>query len=74
VEPVVVQKYGGTLLRSPEGRDAVVEPIRQTHASGRRIVVVASAMGRAGELYATDTLPRLATEIGAQSIRARRRC
>ena len=61
--PLVVQKYGGTLLRSDEGREAVVEQIRRTHATGRRIVVVASAMGRAGEPYATDTLLGLASCI-----------
>lgn len=61
---LVVQKYGGTLLRSPAGRASVVEQISRTRASGRAVVVVASAMGRAGEPYATDTLLRLATDIG----------
>jgi aspartate kinase len=61
--PIVVQKFGGTLLRSPVERERVVEQIRQSRASGRRIIVVASAMGRAGEPYATDTLLRLASDI-----------
>jgi aspartate kinase len=60
---IVVQKFGGTLLRSPVERGRVVEQIRQTAASGRRAIVVVSAMGRAGEPYATDTLLSLASEI-----------
>jgi aspartokinase len=62
-QAIVVQKYGGTLLRSTEGRAAVLEQIRRTRASGHPVVVVASAMGRAGEPYATDTLLRLASDI-----------
>jgi aspartate kinase len=61
---IVVQKYGGTLLRSPEGRNGVLEQIRRTRAGGHPVVVVASAMGREGEAYATDTLLRLANDIG----------
>jgi aspartokinase len=51
------------LLRSAAERARVVEQVRRTRASGRRIVVVASAMGRDGEPYATDTLLHLASEI-----------
>src|ERR1700737_1261761 len=64
VHPVIVQKFGGTLLRSPEGRSAVLDQIRRTRAAGHPVVVVASAMGRAGEAYATDTLLHLASDIG----------
>lgn len=60
---VVVQKFGGTLLRSQEGRERVAEHVLRTLRSGYRVVVVASAMGRLGEPYATDTLLRLAKEI-----------
>jgi aspartokinase len=42
----------------------VLEQIRRTRARGHPVVVVASAMGRAGEAYATDTLLRLASDIG----------
>src|ERR1700687_3676361 len=63
VNTVVVQKYGGTLLRSPEGRAGVLEQVRRTRASGHPVVVVASAMGRSGEAYATDTLLQLASDI-----------
>jgi aspartate kinase len=59
----VVQKFGGTLLRSPVERARVVEQIRQSRTLGRRIIVVASAMGRASEPYATDTLLRMASDI-----------
>jgi aspartokinase len=62
--PIVVQKFGGTLLRSPEGLAGVLDQIRRTRAAGHPVVVVASAMGRAGEAYATDTLLQLASDIG----------
>src|ERR1700694_3056318 len=64
LHPIVVQKFGGTLLRSPEGRAGVLDQIRRTRAAGHPVVVVASAMGRAGEAYATDTLLQLASDIG----------
>jgi len=60
---VVVQKFGGTLLRSREGRERVARHVLRTRRCGHRVVVVASAIGRAGEPYATDTLLRLAKEI-----------
>ncbi len=60
---VIVQKFGGTLLRSGEGRERVARHVLRTQRSGHRVVVVASAIGRAGEPYATDTLLRLAREI-----------
>src|ERR1700730_6236918 len=64
LHPIVVRKFGGTLLRSPEGRARVLDQIRRTRAAGHPVVVVASAMGRAGEAYATDTLLQLASDIG----------
>ncbi|MDR5683903.1 MAG: aspartate kinase [Armatimonadota bacterium] len=60
---IVVQKYGGTLLQTEEGRARVASQIEATRAAGHEVVVVASAIGRAGEPYATDTLLGLAKEI-----------
>jgi aspartate kinase len=60
---IIVQKYGGTLLRSAEGRARVARQVEATRDAGHDVVVVASAIGRAGEPYATDTLLSLAKEI-----------
>ncbi len=54
--PLVVQKYGGTSVATPEGRSALRTRVEKALADGRRVVVVVSAMGRGGEPYATDTL------------------
>jgi aspartate kinase len=54
--PVVVQKFGGTSVATPEGRAALRARVRDALAAGRAPVVVVSAMGRAGAAYATDTL------------------
>ncbi|SHF32563.1 aspartate kinase [Seinonella peptonophila] len=53
---ILVQKFGGTSVASDEMREHVVHHIRRELASGYRIVVVVSAMGRSGDPYATDTL------------------
>jgi aspartate kinase len=54
--PVVVQKFGGTSVATPEGRAAVRDRVREALAAGKTPVVVVSAMGRAGAPYSTDTL------------------
>ena len=54
--PVVVQKFGGTSVATPEGRAAVGDRVRAALEGGRAPIVVVSAMGRAGAPYATDTL------------------
>jgi len=54
--PVVVQKFGGTSVASPEGRAALRARVHAALDGGRAPVVVVSAMGRAGAPYATDTL------------------
>lgn len=53
---IVVQKFGGTSVGTAAGRAALRERVRDALGAGRRPVVVVSAMGRAGEPYATDTL------------------
>lgn len=54
--PVIVQKYGGTSVATPEGRVALAGRVREARDSGHDVVVVVSAMGRKGAPYATDTL------------------
>lgn len=66
--PVVVQKFGGTSVSTAAGREAVCTRVRARLDEGRSVVVVVSAMGRAGDPYATDTLLSL---IGGSTADAR---
>lgn len=59
---VLVQKFGGTSVSTPERRKQVVAKILAAKAAGFSPVVVVSAPGRVGEPYATDTLLALAHE------------
>ena len=56
---IVVQKYGGTSVSSPEKRASVVKQVVEARKNGYQVAVVVSAMGRKGEPYATDTLRSL---------------
>jgi aspartate kinase len=53
---ILVQKFGGTSVSTPERRKLVVEKVLKAREKGYATVVVVSAMGRMGEPYATDTL------------------
>ncbi len=53
---IIVQKFGGTSVATPEARQAVVKKVQEAQAKGFAPVVVVSAMGRKGQPYATDTL------------------
>lgn len=57
---IIIQKFGGTSVASPEVRAMVVNKISQAREQGFTPVVVVSAMGRRGDPYATDTLLDLA--------------
>ena len=52
----VVMKFGGSSLASNDLREAAAARIGQALQAGQRVVVVASAMGRQPQAYATDTL------------------
>src|SRR5450759_1519070 len=54
--PILVQKFGGTSVSTPERRQQVVGHVRRAIADGNRVAIVVSAMGRRGDPYATDTL------------------
>lgn len=56
---ILVQKFGGTSVRTPEARQAAIGKVKKALADGYTVAVVVSAMGRSGEPYATDTLLRL---------------
>ncbi len=60
---VIVQKYGGVTLGTPQGREEVAAQVIATRREGLQVVVVASAIGREGDPYATDTLLGLATRV-----------
>lgn len=57
---IIVQKFGGTSVATVEARAAVVKKIKEAMDKGYHSIVVASAMGRNGDPYATDTLINLA--------------
>ena len=53
---IIVQKYGGTSLRSIYTENNVLNHIKDCISSGNDLVIVVSAIGRKGEPYATNTL------------------
>ncbi|AFM42408.1 aspartate kinase [Desulfosporosinus acidiphilus SJ4] len=52
---ILVQKFGGTSVATPERRSQVVSKVSEAVHSGYSPVVVVSAIGRSGDPYATDT-------------------
>lgn len=65
---IVVQKFGGTSVATPQLRARVVEHVQRVLREEHRPVVVVSAMGRAGDPYATDTLLGLARQLGSEPV------
>lgn len=63
---IIVQKFGGTSVKSDENRKAVLDHIVKAKEKGYDVVVVVSAMGRMGDPYATDTLIQLLKEQGGK--------
>ncbi len=63
---VIVQKYGGILLATAEGREEAARQIIASRDDGAQVVAVASAIGREGDPYATDTLMTLLHEVDPQ--------
>ena len=61
---LIVQKYGGTSVGSPERIKAVAERVAAEKRAGSDVVVVVSAMG-----HTTDELTRLASEVTADARR-----
>ncbi len=62
---IIVQKFGGTSLATPAYRDLVAERVLAATRRSLLPIVVVSAMGRAGDPYATDTLLELGRQVGA---------
>ena len=63
---VLVQKFGGTSVATPERRQQVVDHVRRARDDGYQVAIVVSAMGRRGDPYATDTLLDLLRSDGGQ--------
>lgn len=63
---IIIQKFGGTSVSTAEKREAAVRRVCEAKARGLNAVAVVSAMGRAGDPYATDTLKSMAEEVYAQ--------
>lgn len=61
---LIVQKYGGTSVGSPDRIRAVARRVAAERRGGADVVVVVSAMG-----HTTDELTRLATEVTADARR-----
>lgn len=53
---ILVQKFGGSSLATPQTRRMAINKIIQAANNGFNLVVVVSAMGRKGDAYSTDTL------------------
>ncbi len=53
---IIVQKFGGTSVSTPERRALLTEHVLRAVGQGYKVAVVVSAMGRKGDPYATDTL------------------
>ncbi|MGH2437746.1 MAG: aspartate kinase [bacterium] len=60
---IIVQKYGGSLLATTEGREEAARQIITTRNAGSAVIAVASAIGREGDPYATDTLITLLHDV-----------
>jgi aspartate kinase len=56
--PIVVQKYGGTSVGSPERINAVADRVAHAREEGNEVVVVVSAMGET-----TDELLEMASQL-----------
>jgi len=60
---ILVQKFGGTSVATPERRAQVAKKIAEAISEGFAPVVVVSAIGRTGDPYATDTFLNMVKNI-----------
>src|SRR5699024_7712096 len=56
VMELLIQKFGGTSVKTKENREHVIKQIKDELDKGYKLVVVVSALGRSPDPYATDTL------------------
>lgn len=64
---IVVQKYGGTSVRTESSREMIIENVKQMVQKEKQVVLVVSAIGRSGAPYATDTLINLVNQVGVEA-------
>ncbi|ADD02439.1 aspartate kinase [Thermoanaerobacter sp. CM-CNRG TB177] len=60
---ILVQKFGGTSVSTPQRREKAASKVIEAIKNGFNVVVVVSAMGRKGDPYATDTLINMVKSI-----------
>jgi aspartate kinase len=60
---IIVQKFGGSSLATPELREIAASRVNEVKAAGKKAVVVCSAIGRSPDPYATDTLASLIAPV-----------
>lgn len=53
---ILIQKFGGTSVRSKKSRKLVIEHIKRAIENNYKVIVVVSALGRKPDPYATDSL------------------
>ncbi len=63
---IIIQKFGGTSVMNDERRNLAIDKIKAAIDKHLNPVVVVSAIGRAGDPYATDTLIQLAKSVGIE--------
>ncbi|MBN2795874.1 MAG: aspartate kinase [Clostridia bacterium] len=64
---IVVQKYGGTSVRTASSREIIIKNVKALINDNKKVVLVVSAIGREGAPYATDSLINLINEPGVEA-------
>lgn len=64
---IIVQKYGGTSVRTEKSREMIVNNVKKMITHGKQVVLVVSAIGRKGAPYATDSLIGMVNQIGVEA-------
>ncbi|MFA5576464.1 MAG: aspartate kinase [Tissierellaceae bacterium] len=64
---MIVQKFGGSSLTNDQRRNQAIDKIELAINKGYKPIIVVSAIGRAGDPYATDTLINLLRSIEPSS-------
>lgn len=61
---MIIQKFGGVAMRDSCSRKACIRHIRRAIKEHGKVVIVVSAMGRAGDPYSTDSLLSISESLG----------
>ncbi|WP_424236209.1 aspartate kinase [Bhargavaea ginsengi] len=61
---MIIQKFGGIAMRDSCTRKACIRHIRRAIRENGKVVIVVSAMGRAGDPYSTDSLLSISGALG----------